>query len=142
MVGLVSCGKRKRDCPCPAGDLYVGEFFGLQRRWIELMADEWGILSARHGLLLPGDVIAPYEATMADLSKSEQRAWALRVQEQVRARWGASPLVVTTAGAAYRKALDPFNVWCPFDSLPDGRLGYQRRFLINDTKRMVEARAA
>lgn len=83
-IGLVSCVKSKRDEPAPPRDLYTSDYFEKMRRYAEKHHDEWYILSAKHGLLEPdADPIAPYDETLRNFSKAEQREWADRVREQM-----------------------------------------------------------
>lgn len=61
-VVLVQCTNSKRDKPAPARDLYdESDYFRDYRSYAEAFADEWFILSAKHGLLEPRTVIAPYD---------------------------------------------------------------------------------
>jgi hypothetical protein len=83
-IGLVSCVKSKRDEPAPPADLYTSSYFEKMRRYAEKHHDEWYILSAKHGLLEPGgEPIAPYDETLRNFSKAEQREWAKRVEGQI-----------------------------------------------------------
>ena len=83
-IGLVSCVKSKRDESAPPKDLYTSDYFEKMRNYAEMHHDEWYILSAKHGLLDPeDDPIAPYDETLRNFSKPEQREWAQQVQEQM-----------------------------------------------------------
>lgn len=83
-IGLVSCVKSKRDESASPKDLYTSNYFEKMREYAESNHDEWYILSAKHGLLEPdGDPIAPYDETLRNFSKAEQREWAKRVKEQM-----------------------------------------------------------
>jgi len=83
-IGLVSCVKSKHDEPAPPAELYTSDYFEKMREYAEGHHDEWYILSAKHGLLEPdGDPIAPYDETLRNFSKAEQREWAQRVSEQM-----------------------------------------------------------
>ena len=76
-IGLVGCGKSKLSRPAPAKDLYIGPLFRLSRAWVERFCDEWGILSAKHGLVMPNQVVEPYDVSMASLDKDYRRQWTL-----------------------------------------------------------------
>lgn len=83
-IGLVSCVKSKRDEPAPPKDLYTSDYFEKMRSYAEKHHDGWYILSAKYGLLAPdGDPIPPYDETLRNFSKPEQREWAQQVQEQM-----------------------------------------------------------
>lgn len=73
---LISCGSKKRDCPCPAQDLYIGSLFVAARKWAEQSPDgKWAILSAQWGLLLPFQQVAPYNYTF----KKAPQKWVASV---------------------------------------------------------------
>jgi len=61
---VIACGARKGPQAAPAADLYRGQLFTAARRAAEADGRPWVILSAKHGLLRPTDVIDPYDATL------------------------------------------------------------------------------
>ena len=65
---VIPCGRRKRDVPTPAGDLYCGGYFVSCRRAALALDAPNGylILSAKYGLLRPTQVIPPYDMHMGD----------------------------------------------------------------------------
>ena len=70
-VYLVGCGKSKLDHPAPARHIYTGSLFQKALEYAEMKAlregaDIW-ILSAKHGLLSPGDIIDPYDLALTSL---------------------------------------------------------------------------
>ena len=78
-IALVGCGKSKLSVPAPAKDLYTGTLFRMVRAYAERFCTGWGILSAKHGFLLPDEVIEPYDKTMAQLGDRDyRRAWQTR----------------------------------------------------------------
>jgi hypothetical protein len=86
VIALVSCVKSKQTKRAQAKDLYTSPLFRRARRYAEQAADRWFILSAKHGLLDPLKVIAPYEQTLAPMADRKQWAWALRLAERSRTR--------------------------------------------------------
>jgi hypothetical protein len=127
-VALVSCVKRKRTAPCAAQDLYTSALFVGLRRHAEANADRWYILSAEHGVLLPSQVVAPYERTLTAMPKSARLAWAERVRVQLDALLPAGTEVMLLAGQRYREGIEAqlrargHAVSVPFEGL---RLGEQ-----------------
>jgi hypothetical protein len=110
-VGLVSCGKAKRDTPAPARDLYTG---GLTRMGIDWMArncEEFFILSAKYGLTPPGRVLPPYNTRISDLDGEQRKAWGQDVEVRLRqhfvyrGRHFFQGRLLVIAGADYLKAL-------------------------------------
>lgn len=101
VMHLVSCVSRKRPTPSPAQDLYVSPWFKAARR--HLCREPWAILSARHGLVRPTQVIEPYDETLSRRPRSERREWAARVLPTI----PAARRYVIWAGAAYAEYLAP-----------------------------------
>jgi hypothetical protein len=107
-VALVSCVKSKQSRPASAKDLYTSPLFKYLRRYAETHADQWFILSAEHGLVDPGQMLAPYEKTLNNARKEERLAWSRRVQEQLAAVLSPGSEVIILAGERYRENLVPF----------------------------------
>lgn len=63
-VTLVGCGGSKRSEPTAARDLYTSNLFRKSAAWAERLGDPWYIASAKHGLLRPETVIAPYDVRL------------------------------------------------------------------------------
>lgn len=127
VVALVSCVKSKRDHPAAARDLYTSPLFRLSRSYAERRADAWFVLSALHGLVPPGEVLAPYEVTLNAMPAADRRAWASRVHAQLR---GAGLLQRGTsflwlAGERYRGCLSElltgFPQEDPLKGMPIGK---------------------
>lgn len=104
-VVLVACCGPKLSHAAPAKDLYQSALFKKARRYAD-RADRWYILSAKHGVIAPDDVIAPYDQTLSQMSSSERRAWDQRVVSGLReARVLTTDRVVSLAGNDY-------SGWC------------------------------
>ncbi|MEZ5645025.1 MAG: hypothetical protein R3E99_07720 [Burkholderiaceae bacterium] len=82
-VYLVSCVSQKGERACEARDLYVSDLFRKARRYAEASGCLWFVLSAEHGLVAPGQVIAPYERTLNTMKVADRRLWAERVAAQL-----------------------------------------------------------
>jgi hypothetical protein len=82
-VGLVACGKQKLAAPAEARLLYVSPLFRKASAYATATYDRWFILSARHGLLVPDQVIAPYDLSLRHLSRAERRHWAAAVLAEI-----------------------------------------------------------
>ena len=104
-VYLISCVSKKRDVPAPAKDLYESELFHRARAYVEASGRPWFILSAKHGLVAPGEVIAPYDETLNTMGVADRRAWAEKVQAQMDERLPAAERIVVFAGQRYREFL-------------------------------------
>ena len=82
-IGLVGCVKSKRGSAAPAADLYTSALFHGRRRWVEASCSRWYILSAKHGLVSPDQMLDPYDETLTTKGRGERRAWADRVLAQL-----------------------------------------------------------
>lgn len=86
-VVLVGCGKEKLDRAAKAKDLYTGQLFRKARTYAERIGDEWAILSAKHFLLSPEEVIKPYERRLQGLHRDYLRQWVWNTNWGIRSRW-------------------------------------------------------
>ena len=120
-VGLVACSKSKRTEAALAQDLYQGHLFRLARQVAERDCDQWGILSAEHGLVLPGQVLAPYEKTLQHMRAQERRDWADATYADLVEHFGRNVLYVAYAGQLYREALLGLTFEAPLAGLGIGR---------------------
>ena len=104
-IALVACVSRKAASPMPAQDLYTSAWFDKASAYARQVADEWYILSAKHGLVSPDMAIAPYDQTLNGMPAAERRAWASRVLDDLSNVLEPGDHVVILAGKAYRSNL-------------------------------------
>jgi hypothetical protein len=106
-VALVACTSMKRSRPSAAKCLYNSPWFNKARRWAEKYADRWYILSARHYLLHPGQVVWPYSRSLNAMPADDRRRWAIRVYDALRSVTHPDRAFVTIlAGRHYREHLE------------------------------------
>jgi len=92
-LGLVSCTKSKEPHACRAEEMYVPS--ALFRKAWQYAGEHYGsraILSAKYGLLLADDVIAPYDESLRDATAAQRFAWAKMVLDQMRRRLDMSEI--------------------------------------------------
>ncbi|MEH2517536.1 cytoplasmic iron level regulating protein YaaA (DUF328/UPF0246 family) [Bradyrhizobium sp. AZCC 1610] len=126
-VAFVSCVKTKSTTAELAEHLYISPWFRMAKEYVRQNADRWFILSAEYGLLRPGQMIDPYEATLNNLGIKLRQHWAKRVMHQMAELdlWGSRAIVL--AGKNYREFLmDPLmlrfkSVEVPMDGLMMGQ---------------------
>lgn len=106
-VCLVACTSKKGDQPAAAEFIYRSPLFSAARSYAEKRADQWFILSAKHGLLSPEDVIDPYNESLLGQSETQRQEWAERVHKAFGMRVPAGGRVIFLAGSAYRSHLAP-----------------------------------
>jgi hypothetical protein len=97
-VGLVGCVKTKQPRAAPAQELYTSPLFWGRRTWVERTCDRWFILSAKHGLVEPGRVLA-----LTDLPRTARRSWSALIIRALEEALGEVSGVVMElhAGSAY-----------------------------------------
>lgn len=120
MIGVVGCSNMKRSEPCAAKDLYVGQLFIKSKQLFELMGIKWVVLSAKHGLVMPDQIIEPYNVTLNTMGAKERRAWVNSTREQLEATFPKGTVYYATAGVRYREALEPFPHHAPLRGLGIG----------------------
>jgi hypothetical protein len=107
-VVLIGCVRAKKAVASAASELFAGPLFEWRRRYAVGSGRPWYILSAKFGLLDPGDVIGPYDVYLADQSPGYRKAWgefvAAQLEQQEHALRGRR--IEVHAGAAY---VDPLR---------------------------------
>lgn len=131
-IVLVSCVKQKSTRPALARDLYTSALFKGMRTYAEQTGSAWYILSAKHGVLEPDAVVAPYEQTLPEMTAYQREAWGQRVRQQIEQLLPPAVPVVILAGTSYRRHVESalrargHDVSVPMEGL---RLGEQLRWL-------------
>lgn len=139
-VGLVACASQKLERPAPARELYVSQLFKKASAYAEATCDRWYILSAKHGLIRPDEVIAPYDMRLGTDDSPPVHVWADRVRGQLAAELADVPRVtlVALAGVQYQTVLRPCQ-W-PFEIPMKGLgIGQQLGYLTTELARLKPA---
>jgi hypothetical protein len=131
IVGLVACCGPKLKKAAQAADLYKSDLFRKSVSYLaHLGVDHWAILSAKHGLVMPTQAIAPYDMTLAKMSAAERRAWADRVRGQLQIAFPPGAHFVVLAGKHYLAALHGSGPGFTYeDPLKGMQIGERLRFL-------------
>ena len=85
-IELVAGTPSQHDNRRSARVLYTGGMFKAAMGDVEARDLEWYVLSARHGLVEPGDVNHPYDDTLERMSKEGRVKWGVQVVEALKAR--------------------------------------------------------
>jgi Family of unknown function (DUF6884) len=105
-VALVSCVKSKLRKAAPARELYSrSPWFRTARKIVEASGVRWFILSAKHGLIAPDRVTAPYDATLKEIGRAGRQVWAGRVLKELLPALEGERRVVVFASREYREFL-------------------------------------
>lgn len=84
--------------PCPAGDLYRSDAFTRARGHATRLGHPWFVLSAKHGLLAPDDVVGPFDLQLGDQPVGYRSAWGEWVVAQLADRLRLQDVVVEVHG--------------------------------------------
>lgn len=104
-IVLVACVSKKQKNPQPAKDLYISDWFIKASVFAQQHADQWYILSAKYGLLLPITLIEPYNETLNTMPVANRRAWATHVLEKLLPLVQPGDRILILAGEKYRENL-------------------------------------
>lgn len=112
-IGLVGCASMKLKRPAPARDLYTSPLFRKASAHAEATCDRWYVLSAKHGLVHPDEVVEPYNVKLGRSTRDPAtdappiHQWAQRVREQLRQEMPTDEEahLVVLAGEQYRTIL-------------------------------------
>ena len=116
---VVTCVKEKLTGRHKAKDLYTSDLFKKMRKYVETYKFDWKIISAKHGLINPEDVIESYEDESLDQFKllHGKRAEDLKarkeilkniIQEQLRSVIENYERIILMCGKNYRDIILPF----------------------------------
>jgi hypothetical protein len=101
VIGLVACCKTKLDQRARAEDLYRSPLFRKARAYCLAHYPRWFILSAKYGLVDPGQVIAPYDCTLLKQGRKARAEWGQLVCSQLAALGLAGEAFAAHAGKVY-----------------------------------------
>jgi len=108
----VSCARRKLTHRARARDLYVSPLFKKSSAVARQHFDAWYILSAKHGLVDPDEILEPYDVTLSSMSLRERQEWGTKAFLQFRRVSEDSDRVTFLAGEMYRQPLIPYLEKC------------------------------
>src|SRR5262249_11202238 len=128
-ICLIGCCKQKLTRAAPGRDLYQSPLFRLCRRWAERYCEAWAIMSAHYGVVLPDQVVEPYDVTIGQhtaygihLRPHEYSSWMYgHVQARFLCRHCPYELIVL-AGKEYHACLGEHRIvyQAPLDGLGIG----------------------
>lgn len=81
---LVPCSKKKKDVVhSVAVELYDSTLFKKSVAYARGLNAQFSILSAKHGLLHPGDPISNYDMSMNQVRGHDRKVWSLKVAQSI-----------------------------------------------------------
>ncbi len=129
-VSLISCSSIKGVKAARARDLYCSHLFRNTVSFVEATlkpGDSWWIISAKHGLVSPAEVIEPYDQTILQLTIKQRNHWALAITKRLLVAHGNRARLTLYGGRLYCKYLIPtltrvgFEITQPFNGLGCGQ---------------------
>jgi len=122
MIGLVACCKTKLAEPAKAQDLYCSPLFRKAKAYCLAHYPRWFILSAKYGVVDPGEIIAPYDCTLLAQGKVARAKWGQLVYRQFVALGLAGNIFAAHAGKVYIAPLvDKLRIETPLAGLGIGQ---------------------
>lgn len=131
------CSKKRKETS-PASELYISQWFKAAKKYILTLEIEYFILSAKHGILHPSQLVEPYDQSLYHLSAPERRRWSEMVVKQLIAIAPPGTEFVILAGKRYREGIvEPlenagYNTTIPLQGLG---IGKQLQWLTANTPR-------
>ena len=130
VIYLVSCSKSKLCVPAPAKELYAASsWFSKARDYVKRQGQPWFVLSAKHGLVHPDEVISPYDCTLTTMGRAERCRWADGVLAELLQHLDGVATVTFLASVPYREFLVPallgrgLRVSIPMKGMKQGEQG-------------------
>ena len=125
-IVLLSCVKKKSPHKSKARDLYISTLFRYSLRYAEqiIKPDKICILSAKHGLLNLDKIIEPYEETLNNKKREEQRFWAKKVFAQIEKECDVkNDTFIFLTGKKYNQDLSLYlpHIQLPLKNLTQGK---------------------
>ena len=104
-VAVLAPARRRPSVPAPAAELYASPLFRAAMAHCRGRYDAVYIISPLHDLLLPEQVIAPYDVNLNDRPPAARAAWGAAVSAELRRREPAAAFFLH-AGRKYSRWLD------------------------------------
>ncbi len=120
-VCLIACCGPKLDRPAAVRDLYTSSLFRKSVAFAERNGWRWAVLSAKHCLVQPDDVLEPYDVTLSRMKSWERLDWADRTRRQLVTAFPLCTEFVVLAGKLYRAAVVSLPHTTPMAGLGIGR---------------------
>jgi len=123
-IALVSCVSKKQLGIHKAEELYISDWFIKAKKYIKQNYNEWYILSAKHGLIKPNDLIETYNEYLPKMTLEYRKQWAVNVFNKLKEIDNVTEIHIY-AGKQYRKyliaLLSDFKVSVPLKNLGIGK---------------------
>lgn len=125
----MGCASQKLKREAPARELYVSTLFRKASAYAEANADHWFILSAKHGLVHPDQMLEPYDVKLGTKEAGPIHAWGERVRDGL-VEWDIpeDAVLLALAGGQYLTAFHT-SPWRVEDPMKGMGIGQRLQFL-------------
>lgn len=143
-VAVINCGADKQYKKCKAKDLYTGSLFVASRKYVEsVYGNNYCILSAKYHVLMPDDIIEPYDMFLGNFKKQEKEEWWKISVDQLLNKFPENTVYHFYAGQDYIKGILPIlqdagrKYECYLNNLG---MGYKIQWFQQSTKSKMKRR--
>ena len=106
---LIACSKSKQPLTAFGQDLYTGQLFTASRAYAESVGSPFLILSAKHHVVTPDQLVIPYDETLK--GKADRLGWSKKTARALHvdflSRYGFPEKITFLAGKLYVEFLIP-----------------------------------
>lgn len=107
-IGLLATARKKAHSPAAVIDFYRSPLFRKSILYAEQTYDRLYFYNAKDGLLLPDQIMEPYDVSIRTLSLGSRRAWGRKVIRELTTREDLSAAqLFLHGGKVYRNYLEP-----------------------------------
>lgn len=103
---IVGCSQKKLKIPAPASELNQGQLFRALKKLAIKNSFNLKILSGKHGLLEPDQIIEPYDQKIKN--KEDIAKIRFKIMLKICQIWRDHDLIIIFMGKKYRSVLEPF----------------------------------
>jgi len=132
-IGIISCGKKKKQGVHKAKDIYIGNYFKSCLKYSLKHFDKTFILSAKYGLLELDTIVFYYEKSLNSMNKKEKIIWSKNVAKKIKEKINSNDILYFVCGKNYYKFLSRFLTNDKKYPLPSKGMGYQIKYLKENT---------
>ncbi len=107
-VGLLATARKKSTKSAPVTEFYQSPLFQKTLEYALHHYDRMYFYNAKDGLLLPDDIMDPYDLSIKTLTHHQREEWAQKLITQFREQESPSRITVYLhGGSVYRKHIEP-----------------------------------
>lgn len=107
-VGLLATSRTKRKEPAPVAEFYQSPLFVKSLQYADQTYQRYYFYNAKDGLVLPGQMMTPYDRSIKTFSSPEKKIWGRNVVRQLLSHENPEEIALYLhGGMIYRKFLEP-----------------------------------